>query len=418
MTPPRAVAAAVVLFLGSSASGTTVDGAIAAALAHAPEIDAAKAEHDIAKGRLEQARSGGLPSASISGTVGYGRLDPLGFFGLDAAYVTPWAVQATVEQPVFTGGRVGAEVARAKAGIVAADAGMTSVRSQVVVAVAQAYGDVLAAREVVALYSGQVSQTQEIERQAKERFRVGESPSTDVSQAASRLAEAQAALAKAQGAQVTADTRYRNLTGVDPVDLQPLPPNPPLPPTLDEAMETAADKNPVLQRAKAALRAAEAGARGARAERLPTISSFVEAGAVRDQFFPGYKANSVTVGIKGNWNFFTGGRVSGKIDEANGEVRASEAQLRTAEAALREKVVAAWQDVRTTELVETASQEQAAAATEALRSVGHEVRVGMKPQIELLDAQREATAADANAAQARTARIVAAYRLLSLLGDF
>ena len=40
----------------------------------------------------------------------------------------------------------------------------------------------------------------------------------------------------------------------------------------------------------------------------------------------------------------------------------------------------------------------------------------MKPQLDLLDAEREATSAEAGAARAGTDRIVAAYRLLSLLG--
>ena len=49
--------------------------------------------------------------------------------------------------------------------------------------------------------------------------------------------------------------------------------------------------------------------------------------------------------------------------------------------------------------------------------VRHEVRVGLKPQIDLLNAEREAAAAAAAAAQARTARIVAAYRLRALIGS-
>jgi outer membrane protein len=40
----------------------------------------------------------------------------------------------------------------------------------------------------------------------------------------------------------------------------------------------------------------------------------------------------------------------------------------------------------------------------------------MKPQLDLLDAERELIAAEAAAARARADRIVAAYQLLSLLG--
>jgi len=410
------LSAAMALAVPGAVHATTLDEAIAAAISHAPEIEAADAARDAARGRLDQAHAGRLPTAGISGTIGYGRLDPKNFFGLGAADVTPRSAQATIEQPLFTGGRAGAGIARARAGMEAAQAGGIAARSQTVVAVVGAYGDVLAAAETVKLYRQLVAETAEIERQAHLRFSAGETPSTDISQARARVAEAQSALARAEGMQVNAHARYRNLTGVEPADLQPLPPNPSLPDTLDEAMDIAMGNSPALHQAQAALAAAEAGARGARAERLPTISAFAEAATVRDQFFPDYRADSATVGVRGRWELFSGGRVSGKITEADGEVRGAEAGLRAARMNLEESILSAWQDVHTAELVQKASEEQAAAAAQALASVRHEVRVGMKPQIDLLDAEREAMAAAAGAAQARTGRIVAAYRLNALIG--
>jgi outer membrane protein len=85
-------------------------------------------------------------------------------------------------------------------------------------------------------------------------------------------------------------------------------------------------------------------------------------------------------------------------------------------AAVDEQAIAAFQGVRTAALVEAAAARQALAAGEALTSVRHEVRVGLKPQLHLLDAEREATAAAVNAARAQGDRILAAYRLLALLG--
>ena len=182
-------------------------------------------------------------------------------------------------------------------------------------------------------------------------------------------------------------------------------------------MAIAMGGSPALRQARADLEAAEAAARAARGERLPTVSAFVEAGSVRDQFFPDYRADSATVGIRGRWTLFSGGLTSGKIAETSADVRAASARLRAARMGLEEQVLAAWQDIHTAELVAQASDEQSAAAVQALASVRHEVRVGLKPQIDLLNAEREATAAATAATQARTARIVAAYRLKSLIGS-
>lgn len=404
------------LALAGSAHAATLDDALAAALAHAPEVAAADADADAAAARLDQARAEHMPTATLTGTLGYGRLDPGGYFGLNRADVTPRAAQLAIEQPLFTGGRVGAGVDRARAGMAAAEAGKTGMRSQLVVAVTQAYGDVLTAAQLVDLYGRLVTETTEIGRQAELKFKAGESPSTDVAQASARIAEARAALVRAQGMQVSAQARFRDLTGLEPADLQPLPANPALPATLDEAMDAAMAANPLLAQAEAGLRAAQAAARGARAERLPTVGAFAEAATVRDQFFPGYRGDSATVGIRARWQIFNGGRVSGKVAESDSAVRAADARVRAARQQTEEQVIAAYQDVRTAQLVEQAAGEQKSAAAKALESVRQEVRVGMKPQLDLLDAEREAATAAAGAARAGTDRIVAAYRLLALTG--
>jgi outer membrane protein len=398
------------------AAAVTLDEAITAALRHAPEIAFADADAGAAKARLDQAEAARLPTAAISGTYGYGRLDPKDFFGLGAETVHPRAAQATIEQPLFTGGRVSAGIAGAKAGLAAREAGRESTRSRIVADVARAYGDVLAAERMTALHARLVDETTEIVRQAQLRFRAGESPSTDVSQATARLAEARAGLARAEGMKVSRSARFRNLTGLDAAALEPLPGNPSLPATLDEAMDAAKTRSPMLAEAEAGLRAAEAAARGARAERLPTVGAFAEAGTVRDQFFPDYRADSTTVGVRARWELFSGGRVSAKISEATSEVRAAEARKRAAEMQIEEAVIAAFQEVHTARLVETAAEDQAEATEQALASVRHEVRVGMKPQLDLLDAEREALGAGVAAVTARTDRIVAAYRLLALIG--
>jgi outer membrane protein len=84
--------------------------------------------------------------------------------------------------------------------------------------------------------------------------------------------------------------------------------------------------------------------------------------------------------------------------------------------AVDEQTISAFQGVRSAVLVEAATASQALAAAEARDSVSYEMRVGMKPQLDLLDAEREATAAAVNEISAQSDRIVTAYRLLALLG--
>jgi outer membrane protein len=402
--------------LASPAGAVTLDDAIAAALAHDPSIAIADADRDAAGGRLTQARAGGLPNIRVSGTVGVGQLDMLGFFGFGNNSVTPAAAQASIEQPLFSGGRVTAEKDRARAGLAAAEAGRTNARGLLAAAVAAAYGEVLTTATLVESLRRLRDQTIEINRQAGLRFKAGESPSTDVSQAAARLAEAEGGLAAAEGAQATARARYRNLVGEDPVGLAPLPAGPTAPATLDEAIALAGANSPDIARAEATLTAARAANRGAQAERMPTVGAFAEAGVVRDQFFPNYSANAATVGVRANWQLYNGGRTGGRITETGAEARSAEARVRAARQAVEEQVITLFEGLRTAQLVAVAAAKQARASEQARISVAHEVRVGMKPQLDLLDAEREAALATARVAQADAARLTTAYRLSAAIG--
>jgi outer membrane protein TolC len=171
----------------------------------------------------------------------------------------------------------------------------------------------------------------------------------------------------------------------------------------------------MLLAAQAAERAAQAGVRYARADRLPNLALTATASTARDQFFPGYSADGVTVGVQGRWTLFSGGAVSGRIDEATAALRAAQAGLKSAQAQVREAVIGAWGDVATARAVMLAATDQASAATSALDSVRNEVRVGQKPVLDLLDAEREALAAQSALVTARGEVTISSYRLNALL---
>ena len=409
--------AALLLGLAAVPAGAvTLDEAIAAALAHDPSITIADATRDAAGGRLTQAKSGGRPQLSVQGSVGAGQLDMLGFFGLGSAGVTPATAQVAVEQTLYNGGRVAAAAAGAKAGLAAAEAGRSNARGQLAAAVAAAYGDVLTTSTMRTSWHRLVEETIEIERQAQLRFKAGESPSTDIAQAAARRAEAEGGLAGAEGAAEAARAHYRNLVGEEPLQLEPLPAGPAAPPTLDDAIALAAASSPAITEAEAALKAAEAAHRGARAERLPTVGAFAEAGLVRDQFFPDYSANAATVGVRASWQIYNGGHSDGRITETSAEARVAEARLRAARQQVEEQTITLFEGLRSARLVAIAAARQAEASEQARISVAHEVRVGLKPQLALLDAEREALVAAARAAQARANSVTTAYRLAAIIG--
>lgn len=411
------------LLLGASvaqqadADALTLDQAIAAALDQAPAIELAEAERDAAAARVMQARAGARPNAVLSGTVGAGHLDPQGYFGLAASRVTPRAAQVSIEQPLFSGGRAAAALAQARAGEAVAVAGSAGIRADLAARVAEAYGAVLVAEAQQRLYEALAGLAAELERHAQDRFEAGDAPRTDAAQAHARAAEARAQLAAADGNARLARIRLAALIGRTPGTLAPLPMPPPVPARAERAMLTALAQNPAFNAARASFDAATAAERGARAGRLPVIAAFAEASSVRDQFFPGYRGDGATLGLRMRWQILDGGRARGQIAEASAGVRAARARLAAAHDQLLEAVTAAHAEIESSAAFEQAASEHAQATRDAARNVREEVKVGQKPQIDLLDAEREATTAQVQFMAARTARIVAAYRLNALLGQ-
>lgn len=403
------------LMAPQSALALTLAEAIAQAQKASPSLAQVRAQADAAEARLAQARAGRLPSLTLSGEAAQGTTDLGGFFGFGRADVSPRAAALELRQPLFTGGATNAAVDRAREG---RDAGLAQVggaKALLAAQAAEAYVGVLTARETLALNEAQVRQLSQIAAQAELRFKGGEIPRTDAAQAQARLAEARAGLARAHGDVARSRARFVVVVGSEPDDLEALPASPPIPPTLDDALSAALKTSPALMAAQAQARAAEAGVRYAQAERLPSLALTAQASSARDQFFPGYRADGVTVGVQGRWTLFSGGLISGRINEARAGARGANAAVDAAKAQTREAVVGAWEDVRTADALVLAAKDQVTAAAGALDSVRNEVRVGQKPTLDLLDAEREALSAQSALAAARGGAIIAAYRLNALL---
>lgn len=393
----------------------TLSDAIALARKSNPTLAENAARADAAEARLSQARAGRLPSLEVSAESGWGTTDLGGFFGFGRSDVRPRGAAAQVRQPLFAGGGITASIDRAREGREAARAQSAGAKTMLSAQVAQAYVTVLSAQRLEALQQLHLQQLQEIARQASLRFKAGEIPRTDLDQASARLAGAQANAARAAGDVARARAQFVQVVGVEPEALEPDPPTPPGPATVDDALSEAVRSSPTLIAAEASARAAQAGVRAAQADRLPSLALTATANTVRDQFFPGYRADGVTVGVQGRWTLFSGGMVSGRISEAHADARAADAALQAARGQVRAAVIGAWEDIRTDRAVLSAANDEAVAAASALDGARHEVRVGQKPLLALLDAQRDDLAAKAALVVAEGQAVVDGYRLAALL---
>lgn len=394
-----------------AAQAETVDQAIAAAVARDPDLAAAAAERDAAKARVSQARAAEGPTVSASGSIGIGYLDPRGFFGIPAEGVVPRSAQVTAEMPVFTGGRLPAGRAQAIAGLAIGNAALAARQRQLELDVASAYANVYAARKSRDAAAYSATQLAESERQAELLFRAGETARTEYLQAQSRRAEAQAAAAHAEGELQSAAARFQSLTGLQATSVDESPAAPAAPRSRDEAVRTAVAGNPAIVQADAAVTAAQAAMRSARAGRAPTLAAFAEGSSIRDQFFPDYKADAVTAGVRGRWTFFDSGHTRSKVAEATAGLRSAEARALSARRDVQVQTVVAWEGFHSAQAQRSAAERQRVAAQAALRDARLEFKAGAKPLLAVLEAERDAVAAEASVARSDGEVARAAWRL-------
>ena len=193
--PPRPVRAAA-----PTAVPHTLPEALAATYMYQPALQAERAKLRATDEDVPQALSGWKPTVVVAGTAGYGD-------GLTRQYLSSlqgWeklrndrdiaTAQATVTQPLYTGGKVRANVNRATDLVMAERANLLAQEETSFAAAVNAYVGVIQAQDVLALSINNESVLRQQLQATNDQFRVGEVTRTDVAQAEAALATAVAQL--------------------------------------------------------------------------------------------------------------------------------------------------------------------------------------------------------------------------------
>jgi len=339
----------------------------------APEVAAARAREATARAGILAASA--LPSTAFA--FGVGQNDP------------PWAVGVSQRLPAF-----GARSAR----IDAASEDATAARLEALQATAEARADVrraffgvVRAQQRLELAEHALTLARAAEDAARVRFEMGAAPRLDGVQSRLTRAAAQATLGLQQAERVAAAAELAARLGRDP--LRPLAPSddaaPPLP-TLEAAL-AAAEKGPLALARDANLRAAQAQASAARADRLPSPTFGVAAEGILPAA-SGESPPGLALRATLDLEFPLLGFNSGEIAVA--DARVEEARLRR-DAAVRQRLAAlhaAHQRLAAALAAAARYREEILpAADEAETSSLDAYRAGLIPLASLLEAQRAAS---------------------------
>lgn len=283
---PRAtsfIAVAAVLFTAAPALAQepvtlTLEQVVQRAQQHSPQV-AQAAGSVITAGAAERSAVGAfLPNLNVSSNANLAstsRFDPnLGttISGSRDSY----SAGLSTSMDLFTGGRRGADLRRSRAQTDAAEAALVEQHYAVARNAKAGYFDVRRAEDLIRAAEARLSRAEQVLEAAERRMQVGSGTRSDVLRSQLEVNNSKQALLLAQNQKRNAMYALGRIVGIDgPADAaadQPLEATE-LPYTREQLLDMVLQQSPVVVTAQANELAATAGARAARAQYLPTLST-------------------------------------------------------------------------------------------------------------------------------------------------
>lgn len=390
----------------------TLMEAITVAVQQNQQLRGAALEVSIARAQLAQARA--AASGQVNAQASYTRLMEQGpttimLGGFPVTIPAPatdlYDARLVLQYPLYTGGRIEAQVALAEANVKGAEATLVRLTQQIVFEVRQAYLRMLLAQSGVETAERSLAQATENLRVASARVAAGVSPRFDQVQAEVVLATARQALVRARNGVALAAQGLNVLLGLplttplvltDSFVVQPVRTAP------DRLIATALETRPELAELRARQAAAAAAIQLAESGAKPSV---VVNGAATYNNTTGLLAGqagtaSWSITLAATLNLYDGGLTRERVREAQLRLE----QLKIAESQQRQAIEF---EVRQAVLnLEAAREELAGAdalvaqASEALRIAFVRFQSGVGTNLEVISAQASASQAESSKAQA------------------
>jgi outer membrane protein len=419
---PAAWAALLAMGLVTSAHAQSLVDLYKAAQKNDTALQAAQAQFSAAQSRGEQAKAGLRPQAGLAAGANWANVNTSLTSGSTA--VNNQNVGIVASQPLYRPvngftqeqGQLGVEIAQSQ---------LTVAEQDLIVRTAQAYFDVVAARDALDVVRAQKKAVAEQLASAKRNFEVGTTTVTD-----SREAQARFDLVGAQEIAASNDLRVKKLaldqlvgqTDADPKPLANPVSLPELQPSnAEEWVGRSLREHPVVRQLDKKFDIAELEVRKAQAAHKPTVdlvgqyqithapsSSYPAAG--------NFRTSTASVGVQLNMPLFAGYAIQNRVKETLALVEQTRAERETALRGLTQNVRSAFYGVQSGQSQVKALEAAQASSQSALEANQLGYEVGVRINIDVLNAQSQLFQTQRDLAQARYNVLVGQLRLKQASG--
>jgi outer membrane protein len=430
MNPAFRTAAALtiaLLFSGAPASAADLMDIYRQALASDPLYGAARASWSAGQEKLPQGLAGLLPQATLSASTQYNdrdlRFRNPAIAGSQAQFNSNSA-SVSLSQPLYRKQNFVA-YDQGKTQVALADVQFASAGQDLILRVSQAYFDVLLARANLSFTEAQKAAIAQQLEQAKRNFEVGNATITDTHEAQARYD-----LVTSQEIAARADVEIKNraleqLIGrtapVLAVPSRNFAPVPPTPNAMEAWVERARANGPAVRIAQQNLNFQTQDVARNRGAHYPTVDAFAsltDSGSGSGvQGGSGTDTNTKVIGVQLAIPLYQGGVVNSRVREALANEDKARQDLenarRSAELAARQGFLGVTSSIAQVRALEAALVSNQSSLDSTL--LGQQV--GVRTQVDVLNAQQQLFSARRDLAQARYNYILSLLRLTAAAGE-
>ena len=411
-----AVAATLAALAPRTGSAQSLIQLYDAAHAYDASYLAARAQYESAPYRVDQTRALLRPNVSLGASAGEVK-----------AYLdnnpnpsnSSYGVTVTGRQPILNQSNR-KTILQSERSLVSSLADLDAAEQDLMLRVSQAYFDVLGAQDTLTTTRANKAAISEQLASAKRNFEVGTATITDTREAQARFDLATAQEIAAENDLVTKRIALDQLVGQKNVEPRPLAVPVVLPLAqagIEEYVSRAVEEHPSVRRALVAFEVAQLETEKARAAALPTVDAVASVGNGRGLFQPGVFGQNTSIGLQLNMPLYAGGAIQNRIKET---LVLEERARNDLEAARRGVTQTTRQAYYT--LQSGAAQVKALEAAEASSQLSLEAtqvgyRVGIRVNVDVLNAQSQLYLTRRDLARARYDVLLATLRLRQASGQ-
>ncbi|MGZ8260607.1 MAG: TolC family outer membrane protein [Caldimonas sp.] len=379
---------------------------------------AARALAESATYRVEQVRALMRPSASLTASAGRSRTHPT--IG-DNFASTPLSASLNGRQPLFNRAN-NATIAQAERTLESALADLDTAEQDLILRLSQAYFDVLGAQDTLQTTRANKAAISEQLASAKRNFEVGTATITDTREAQARFDLATAQEIAANNDLVTRRIALDQLVGRSDVAPRQLAIPLAMPATVATPVEDlvgrAAAEHPAVRRAQVAYDIAQLETEKARAQALPTVDAVASLQSGHGTIAAnttGYNGGA-SVGVQINLPLYTGGAVQNRIRETIVLEDRAKNDLEAARRAVTQTTRQAYYTVQSSAAQVKALEAAEASSQLALEATQLGYRVGIRVNVDVLNAQSQLFQTRRDLARARYDLLLSTLRLRQASG--